>query len=82
MEIDKASVHVDLDGMVTSVGLGLDGTINSFSRFFSLYTDGQLVLFKNRFSLSTGESSAACVAASSAHGLGFSLAILRVSLLA
>ncbi len=36
VETDSASVHVGLDGMVTSICLGLDGMINSISHFFSL----------------------------------------------
>jgi hypothetical protein len=80
VETDTASVHVDSDGMVTSVLLGPDGTINSISQFFSFYTDCQPVLFKNHFCLSTGESSMFCMAASNAHGLGFSLACTEQSL--
>jgi hypothetical protein len=46
------SVHVDSNGMVTSVRLGPDSTINFIRRIFSSYTDCQPVLFKNRFCLS------------------------------
>jgi hypothetical protein len=34
VETDTALVHIDLDGMVTSVCLGLDGTINSTHLFW------------------------------------------------
>ena len=40
------SVHVDSNGTVTSVRLGLDSTINSIKRIFSSYTDYQPVLFR------------------------------------
>jgi hypothetical protein len=72
VETDSALVHVDMDGMVAGVCLCLISTTNSISRFFSLYTDCQPVLFKNRFCLSMEESSIACTAASSALDLGFS----------
>jgi hypothetical protein len=68
VETDTALVHVDLDGTVTSVCLGL-------------YTVCQSVLFKNHFCLSTGEISMVCMAASSAHGLGFSPACTEKSVL-
>ncbi len=74
METDTALVHVDLDGIVTSVCLGPDGMINSISQISSSYTDCQPVLLKNHFCLSMGEGSTACMAASSVHGLGFSSA--------
>jgi hypothetical protein len=57
---DTASVHVDLDGTVTSVHLDLESMINSIHQIFSF--------------LGMGESSMAYTTASSAHGLGFSLA--------
>ncbi len=41
-------VHVGSDGMVTSMGVGPDGTINSISQIFSSYTDCWPVLCKNR----------------------------------
>jgi hypothetical protein len=72
VELDTTTVHVDLDGTVTSFCLGLDGTINSISQRFSSYTDCQLVFFKNYFCLSTGEDSRDYTPASSAYGLGSS----------
>jgi hypothetical protein len=81
VKTDTALVHVDSDGMVTSVCLGLDGTINSTSQFFSLYNDCQPALFKNHFCLSTGECSMACRSASRVHGLGFSPACTERSVL-
>ncbi len=77
---DTASVHVDSNGMVTSVCFGLDSTINSISQFFSSYTDCQPFLFKNRFCLSMGEDSMDCMTASSVHGFGFSLACTELSI--
>jgi hypothetical protein len=79
VETDIASTQVDSDGTVTSVYLGLDGMINSSSHFFSLYTDCQSVLFKNRFCLSMEEDSVECTAASSVHGLEFSPACTKRS---
>ncbi len=67
VEIDTASKHVDWDGMVASVCLGLDGMINCISRIFSSYTDCQPVLFKNHFCLGTRESSTAWTAARRDH---------------
>jgi hypothetical protein len=72
VEMDTTLVHVDSDGMVTSVCLGPDGTTNSISQIFSSYTDCHPVLFKNHFCLSMGDDSMDCMAASSVHGLGFS----------
>ncbi len=59
-----------------SVCLGPDGTIHSISHNFSSYTDYQPVLLKNRFCLSLGVERTECMAASSAHGLVFSLACI------
>jgi hypothetical protein len=72
VEMDTTLVHIDMDGMLTSVCLGPDGTINSISQIFSSYTDCHPVLFKNHFCLSMGDDSTDCMAASSVHGLGFS----------
>jgi hypothetical protein len=63
VETDTASVHIDLDRMVTSVCLGLDGMIKFISRFFSSYTECQPLLFKSRFWSGTGEDNMACMAA-------------------
>ncbi len=72
MDTSTTSVHVDSNGMVTSVRLGLDGRINSIRQaYFSSYTDCQPVLFKNRFCLSMGEDRKAHMAAG-AYSLGFS----------
>ncbi len=49
VETDTALVHVDLDGMVTSVCLGLDGMIKSISRFFSSYYVSHNSIFLLRF---------------------------------
>ncbi len=47
VESEMDSVHVGLDGTVTSMRIGPDGTINSISQFFSSFTDCLPVLCKN-----------------------------------
>ncbi len=74
IEMETDSVHVGLDGTVTSMCVGLDGMINSISRMFSSYTDCLPVSCKNRFWTGTGECRTDYAATSSANGLGFSLA--------
>jgi hypothetical protein len=81
VENDLASVHIDWDGMVTSIQIDHNGTINSISRFFSSYSDCQPVSLKNRFCLDNGKSSTDYMTASSAHGLGISLACTDQSIL-
>jgi hypothetical protein len=71
-DTSTTSVHVNSNGMVTSVCLGPDGMVNSIRHIFSLYTDCQPFLFKNHFCLSMGEDSTARTAASGAYSLGFS----------
>jgi hypothetical protein len=72
IETETGSVHVGLDGTVTRMCVGTEGTINSISRTFSSYTDCLPVLCKNRFWTSTGEGSTRYAPSLSTNGLGFS----------
>ena len=49
IETEMDSVHIGLDGTVTRMCVGTNGTINSISQTFSLYTDCLPVLCKNHF---------------------------------